>query len=136
MAFCVITVALWIRSIGGELPPERQEFNQFWSTFRQATLQRDWRKLEELASFPLTVRGVLDRDPIRRVGRDEFPRIFDRFLKEGVFSANEQLEFIRRTTTVGTAAHSRDNSRVGDMVFKKTASGWHLHTLYLQYTLD
>jgi hypothetical protein len=101
-----------------------------------ATLERDWRKLEKLVSFPLIVKGVLDRDPIHRVGRREFPTIFDRFLKQGVFSPSEQLELIRRTATPpSTWAGSQHVRRVGDMIFEKTDQGWRLHTLYMEYSL-
>jgi hypothetical protein len=133
-AFCILNLAFWTKIMASDPPRQRQDFNQFWSIFRNATLHRDWQKLEGLTNFPLTLKGELDRDPIRRVGRREFPRIFDRFLKEGVFSPNEQVEFIRKTTTIQTAADSEDKRRVGDMVFKKTGKAWRLDTLYMQYT--
>jgi hypothetical protein len=114
----------------------QQEFSRFWLTFRSATLQRDWQKLEYLTSFPLTIRGELDRDPVRRVRRREFQKVFDGFLKEGVFSRNEQMEFIRKTITIQSGEDSLAARRVGDMIFRKTVKGWRLDTLYMQYNSD
>jgi hypothetical protein len=112
------------------------DLNRVWIAFRNAALQQDWSKLEEITNFPLIVRGELDQDPIFRIDRSKFPTIFERFLKEGVFSPNEQLQVIRNTTTIKVDANSRDRCRIGDMVFKRTAKGWRLYTLYMQYSLD
>jgi hypothetical protein len=128
-------MASW-QGLATEPPPQRSDLKQFWLAFRRATLEKDWQKLEDLTSFPLTIRGELDRDPIRRVSRRDFPKIFDRFLKQGVFSPNEQLEFIRNTTTIDTAVDSGGICRIGDMIFKKAAAGWRLDTLYMQSSLD
>jgi hypothetical protein len=90
-----------------------------------------------MCNFPITVRGELDGDPVFRVGRRDFPRIFAQYLKQGVFSANEELEFIRRTTAVPNEHHMSERvRRVGDMIFRNTDKGWLLDTLYLQSTLD
>jgi hypothetical protein len=133
---CFINVACWIGFVASEPSPERTELKQFWIPFRKAALQSDWRILEGLTNFPLIVRGELHRDPILRIRRSEFPTVFQRFLKEGVFSPNEQLEVIRSNSTIQTAASSDVTCRVGDMIFKKTDKGWRLHALYMQYSLD
>jgi hypothetical protein len=130
--FCIVNVACRMGFATTEPMPVRGDLNQFWLVFRRATLEKDWQKVKELTSFPLTVRGELDGDPIQRVGRAKFSKIFDRFLKEGVFSPNEQLEFIRNTTTIDSAVSSGDMCRIGDMIFKRTATGWRLNTLYMQ----
>lgn len=114
---CIISLT-WCGGLTAS-QPEGSELKQFWSTFRKAALRSDWRKLEDLTSFPLIVRGELDRDPVIRVGRSQFPKVFQRFLKEGVFSPNEQLEIIRSTTTPETAMSSDVTCRIGDMILEK-----------------
>ena len=133
--FILTTVLLFnvvITVVAGELSRDNQGFAEFWSRFRTATLENDWKELEHLTSFPLTIRGELDRDPIRHASRSDFQKTFDRFLREGVFSSNEQFEIIRKTTTIEVSALCKDTCRIGDMIFKKTAKGWRLNTLYMQ----
>ncbi len=127
---------IWCIALADTQSSEQSELKQFWGAFRNAALQQDWSKLEEFTNFPLIVRGELDQDPIFRIDRGKFPIIFERFLKEGVFSPNEQLHVIRNTTTIKVDANSRDRCRIGDMVFKRTAKGWRLYTLYMQDSLD
>jgi len=126
-----MNVSGWIDTGSAEPGRQQQDLNELWSVFRSAALEKDWKKLEELTNFPLRVRGELDRDRTRRVDRREFSKVFDRFLREGVFSPHEQLDFIRKTTSIDMAANSRDTCRIGDMIFKRTSSGWRLHTLYM-----
>jgi len=117
-------------------PAKEGELQQFWSTFRNAVIERNWSTLEDLTNFPVLVRGELDRDPVHQVRRSEFRTVFERFLKEGVFSPGEQLKLIRSTTTIQAESNSGELCRVGDMVFRKTAKGWRLSRLYMQYSLD
>lgn len=127
---CFINVACWIGFVASEPSPERAELKQFWIPFRKAALQSDWRVLEGLTNFPLIVRGELHREPILRIRRSEFPTVFQRFLKEGVFSPNEQLEVIRSNSTIQTAASSDVTCRVGDMILKKpTRDGACMHCI-------
>jgi hypothetical protein len=121
-------------SLGDANLPSNQDFGAFWQVFRKAVLTRNWQMLTQMCNFPVTVKGVLDRDPVYRVGRREFPKVFDQFLREGVFSANEELEYIRKTAKLTDSG--RSVQRVGDMLFRKTDRGWLLDTLYMQYTSD
>jgi hypothetical protein len=112
-------------------PLHSQDFDDFWRVFRKTALEKDWRKLAVMTRFPLTVKGILDRDPVRLVDKREFANVFDEFLRQGVFSENEELEFIRKTTAIPKQiGESLDERRVGDMVFKKTDRGW----LLIPYT--
>jgi hypothetical protein len=88
-----------------------------------------------MTRFPITIKGILDSDPVRRIGRNDFDREFREFLKQGVFSKNEELEFIRRTESItGGLDEGRDQVRVGDMLFERRVNRWSLDTLYMQYT--
>jgi hypothetical protein len=111
-----------------------QDFSVFWQVFRKAALDKNWQMLEQMCHFPVTVKGVLDRDPVYHVSRQKFSRFFDRFLREGVFSPNEELEFIRKTPTL--VDDGRPARRVDDMIFRRTDKGWLLDTFYMQYTSD
>src|SRR5581483_2249157 len=132
---CAIGLTLCVGLVAAQ-PPQESDLKQFWSTFRSAVLQKDWSTLEDLTNFPVLVRGELDRDPVHQVRRSEFRTVFERFLKEGVFSPGEQLKLIRSTTTIEAESNSGELCRVGDMVFRKTAKGWRLSRLYMQYSLD
>jgi hypothetical protein len=133
---CVVNLTSSIGIAANDPPLDTQEFTKFWSRFRRVTLEKDWKELQDLTTFPLNVRGELDSAPIHQASRRQFSKIFDRFLRDGVFSANEQLEIIRKTTTRHVAAECNDTCRVGDMIFKKTRKGWRLDTLYMQYPLE
>jgi|ERR1043166_2162435 len=132
-AVSILTVVIRAASADAQISFDR-DFASFWQTFRKATLERDWKTLTQMCNFPVTVKGVLDRDPVYRVNRGEFPRVFDQFLSEGVISPNEQLDFIRKTRTL--ADDGRPARRVGNMIFRRTPKGWLLHTFYMEYTSD
>ena len=133
VAFCAITLTA-AGLFAHDRPSDYQDFSTFWQAFRKATLEKDWRRLSEMCNFPVTVRGELDSDPVYRVGRRDFPKMFGQFLREGVFSPNEELNFIRKAT--GLEDDGRPARRVDDMIFRKTHKGWLLDTFYMQYTLD
>jgi len=112
-----------------------EDFSAFWQNFRAASLKKDWAALARMTTFPLTTKGVLDRDPVHHVSRREFTKVFGTFLAEEAFPEGSQLEFIRRTTH---ATHPPDSNaevvRVGDMVFRRIKGNWRLDTLFMQYT--
>jgi hypothetical protein len=133
VVFCMSSLMLGV-SPGDTKPRSNEDFSFFWQVFRKAALKEDWQMLTQMCNFPVTVKGVLDRDPVYRVGRRDFPRVFHQFLREGVFSPNEEFEFIRKTTTL--ADDGRPARRVGDMIFRRTDRGWLLDTFYMEYTSE
>jgi hypothetical protein len=132
-AFCIIRLTIQPALASSE-PGRGGDFGVFWQKFRGAVLEKNWQMLGQMCNFPVTVKGVLDSDPVYRIGRREFPKVFDRFLREGVFASNEELEFIRNSTKF--VDDGRSARRVDEMIFRKTAKGWLLDTFYMQYTSD
>ena len=112
-----------------------KSFDNFWNVFRNAVLKNDFKKLDSLTSFPLIVKGTLDRDPIKRFTRDKFQFIFKHYLKQnnGDLSGTA-LDDIKRTERVGATdnnAASMKLIRVSDMIFRKINSRWKLYLVYI-----
>lgn len=133
VALCATPLMIGV-SAGDTKLGSKQDFGAFWQVFRAAVLEKKWQVLTQMCNFPVTVKGVLDHDPVYQVDRRKFPKVFDQFLREGVFSANEELEYIKKTSKL--TDDGRPLRRVGDMLFRKTDRGWLLDALYMQYTSD
>jgi hypothetical protein len=113
----------------------REDFDSFWHRFRAVALTKDWDALAAVTAFPLTTRGVLDRDPVYHVNRTEFKKVFRTFLAEWAIPGGNQLGFIRSITDVSQRkGTSTDTVRIGDMIFRRVKGKWRLDTLYMQYT--
>ena len=48
-----------------------KSFDTFWPSFRTAVLAYDVQALDQLVSYPLTVKGTMDYDPVKKINRDK-----------------------------------------------------------------
>jgi len=77
------------------------DFQSFWTEFRNALISLDYIKLIELTNFPLEAHGRRDEDPKFLIHQSRFYYFFRRCLNEdsGMKTDGEtNLDFIKKTT--------------------------------------
>jgi hypothetical protein len=114
----------------------KNEFQEFWDTFRRAVIDNDYSKIKSLTIFPLETRGEMDSDPIVKYDEKEFEKVIRAYLLQETYLLNEegsitQLEEIKRTITPETSHTSENEVRIGNLVFEKRDEEWKLVFAYL-----
>ena len=121
---------------------EEDDFLPFWIKYRETVLEMDSNKLIGMTSFPLTVMGNEDNDPVLKVSKDDFFFIFNTFLNTGggVLDINNlddlainNLDFIKRSVNAEHTLRYKQNfnyQRIGDQVFEKIEGKWMLVLIY------
>jgi hypothetical protein len=112
-------------------------FQTFWSEFRDAVLAPDSIQLMKMVKFPLSAHGNQDADPQLQINEKDFAYIFHQFLNRKTVFYNEEYERnideIHRLKEVNFNPDTGTESwrRVGDMQFEKGANGWQLVQIYI-----
>lgn len=118
-------------------------FDAFWPSFRTAVLAYDVQALDQLVSYPLTVRGAMDYDPVKKINRDKIISTLKNALsQDGTIDLDNipdetNLEEIKRKVTIPnkdykwvTAASEYMN--VANLEFRKIKGKWKLNTIYIE----
>lgn len=121
-----------VHSINANKNADSTGFPEYWKDFRQAVLNADTNKLSSLTGFPIQTRGSLDSDPVIEYSKQQFPTVFNFYLKQWAGDEKGNTEFdIIKSTELPTNKVIHDQSRVGDMVFYLADKKWRLRFLYL-----
>ena len=94
VAKACIVVSILLLSIVANAAENYDAANTFWKTFRQAVIGGNTAEIASMTRFPFEVRGVDDRDPMRRYNRQKFPIIFKQVVSQQVviMTNNEVVE--------------------------------------------
>ena len=117
-------------------------FGFFWTNFQKAVVNNDFQTLIKLSHFPLETRGPQDEDKIVKYNESEFKVVFETFLKENNDPDLTELDLIKKLEEYDKLNKrdfyvNEDESRVGEMEFRKIDGQWKLTFLYLYYgTID
>jgi hypothetical protein len=99
--------------------PTVKSFETFWKPFRAALLASDMETLAKATRFPF--RALNDFEPVRAVGRVEFPRLVRRLLAQDtgrqVGGHESHLEFLKRLPRIPPSFLQGPTARVGDLQF-------------------
>ena len=112
--------------------PSHTDPQLFWRDFRDATLTDDTARLVALTRFPFRVSGELDGDPATGHGRDAFPALYSRLLREHRWlTLSDSLtmrELIRRTPRLdaGNFNGEERHFHVGALYFGVDEGRWRL----------
>jgi hypothetical protein len=120
----------------GDTAADLKDARIFWLAFRQALIDGDSARLIAWTTFPLTVRGDLDDDPVRTIGRSQFPALVRSILKE--FAGDGEHATVREQVVATTSLNSRsfggsdgkDFFGVGPMNFQRVGGRWRLTVAY------
>lgn len=116
-----------------------EDFTTFWKTFREAVLSSDTAQLIGLTAFPLKYRGTLDGDPVIKISKEQFGKVFSLFLKQwnGLdLEGSTELDYIKKTANSNEQSNEKQ-IRMGNMVFYQKDGKWKLGFLYLnEETID
>jgi hypothetical protein len=109
--------------------PCTTEAQTFWKEFRCAVLLEEHSRVAELSNFPFRVRGGLDDDAVKELGREQFLRIIPKLLETdaGVSAEVVSMRRLIKNTTelLGSFCNPHKNQfRVGVWVFSRTSESW------------
>ena len=110
------------------------DFAVYWRELRTALLSGSAEAVAPLASFPLTLRGEMDDDPVRHIERSAFPTTLRQLLAQdvGLSPDPEPLsQYVKRMSTVPPSAVSGTTARVANLQFALGSEGWRLVGAYL-----
>ena len=116
-------------------------FQQFWTTFRKAVIDNDTIEIIQHTKFPLETRGPKDSDPIVKYDRQDFIRVFKKYLNQhsGMRAPNEtQFEVIKQIEFINEKVNKYysvvDNwVRIGNLEFRLINNEWKMTFAYLDY---
>ncbi len=130
----LIIFTIFISSIS--LAQKRDKsFDAYWPTFRKAVLALDVAALDSLTQYPVSVRGTLDSDPVRKIPKSKIIATLKQYLPldGGVGDGTHQQQIENRTVILlkDYEYSSPGNMRIGDMQFKKVKGKWKFYFMYL-----
>ena len=119
-----------------------KSFDDFWPAFRKAVLAYDLGALDPLVSYPLTVKGTMDYDPVRKITRDKIVAALRwSFSQKGSIdddSIPEETNYdeIKRKVTIPAPDYKFTSAQseimtVASFEFKKIGGKWKLCTIYV-----
>jgi hypothetical protein len=108
------------------------DFSQFYIKFRQAAITNDTNTIISLTKFPLETRAPQDSDPIVKYSKEEFVKVFNTYLKYG---GMEELVDIKNLDLHNENVLSKNDARVGNLVFNCINNKWQLTFAYLNYPI-
>jgi hypothetical protein len=116
-----------------------QEFNVFWSKFRQAVIDNDTAKIKEYTVLPFKTRGPSDDDPIVEVNESSFIKTFKLFLdnRNGTPEQKTHFEIVKGIVQIeklryGPYTLLNNWARVDDLEFKKIGNQWKLYFAFIK----
>lgn len=137
----IITItALFISFVSFAQNRERS-FDTFWPSFRTAVLAYDVQALDQLVSYPLTVKGTMDSDPIKKINSDKIIATLKIYFSKNAMIddadlTETNLAQIKRYVTLPQSIYKHFSMAdvvisVGDLDFKKIGGKWRLSIIYI-----
>jgi hypothetical protein len=119
-----------------------KSFDAYWPSFRAAVMAYNVTALDSLVSYPLTVRGMMDYDPFKKINRDKIVSTLktalsqDGHLDDENFPDETNMQEIKRKVTIPDKnykfSHQGDiYMSVANLDFKKIRGKWKLETIYI-----
>lgn len=113
-----------------------QNFNSFWTEFRNSALEMDTNTLFRSVNFPLEVIGREDNDPKFKISKDKFRLVFAEFLNTKTeMDYDDNRNFLNVTIKAenysGYLPDGTTFQRMNDMIFEKKDNKWKLTYIYL-----
>lgn len=107
----------------------------FWKTFREAFLNKDFTNLENLSEFPIAVAGELDDAPILKLSQKKFKDCFSLIYNRDTglnVKPTSHLDYIKSTDSIPEKAQTNELSfRIADLQFKIDKGSYKLIKFYL-----
>jgi hypothetical protein len=115
-------------------------FPEFWASFRQAALEKDYEALKSYSKMPLELHGVDDALPVRKISEEKFSKVFRQILEQPVYSFKGDdlvekplIEILKGKTSVDKDFRmDAGEVRVENFVFDKVGKDWKLIRAYLE----
>lgn len=113
---------------------------RFWTTFRQALLDRNSSQVLSMTRFPFEVRGVDDSSPLRRYDRKAFPKVLKQVVSQeelvlsgGNFISKTMLQLIQEKKALNSADYLTPTYiRIHDLEFQLVNGHWLFTGVYLE----
>lgn len=112
---------------------------KFWKSFRHLFLEEDFKKLAGVAAFPIEVRGTEDSDPRFSLNQEHFKKCFALIYPRDVGIAKfekSHRDYIFELKELPETEGSKDQLRVGDLIFEKKSGKFKLVRFYLDTSED
>lgn len=103
-----------------------EEFQLFWTEFRNSVINSDYINLKNFVLFPLEVKGYIDAYPVIKCDVEDFEFVLNYFL---ILHDEDRLNFIKECKDCIFEPH-KDAVCMVDMLFKKVNSEWKLTEIY------
>jgi hypothetical protein len=139
----LITLAALLISFTSFAQQRDKSFDTFWTSFRAAVLASDVAALDPLVSYPLTVKGTQDTDPVKKINRDKIVATLKTYMSkfaviEDGFDGETNRDQIKRYVTLPPSIYRRFSPadvliNVGDLDFKKIGSKWKLSIIIYEF---
>jgi hypothetical protein len=134
MKHFLLIAAVFISTISFSQKRDKS-FDAYWPSFRKAVLALDVAALDSLTVYPVSVRGTMDSDPIRKIPKAKIIATLKKYLPidGGVGDGTHQQQIESRTVIPlkDYEYSSPGNMRIGDMQFKKVKGKWKFYFMYL-----
>jgi len=112
-----------------------RSFDAYWPSFRNAVLALDAAALDSLSAYPVSIRGTMDSDPVRKIPNTKIIATLKKYLPVdggvGDGTHQQQIENRHIISLKDYEYSSPGNMRIGDMQFKKIIGNWKFYFLYL-----
>ena len=141
----IVMFAVFFISVATVAQERIKSFDDFWPSFRKAVLAYDVSALDPLVSYPLTVKGTMDYDPVKKITRDKIIATLRTSLSQEGSIDDDRIpeetnyEEIKRKVTIPDSDYKWTDSRseymtIANLEFKKIAGKWKLNTIYVDMT--
>ena len=133
-----ISFFILIISSGCVVGKSDSSFQVFWTEFRTAALQNDYKSLEHFTKFPLAIRGPDDSMPTEYIKKDDFKDVFDRLMQQRTYLPNDDdnlvetnmREIVENTRLISDAKESEEY-QLEQLVFEYVDGQWFFTKAYL-----
>ena len=113
-------------------------FQIFWTEFRAAAIQNDYKTLEKFTKFPLEIRGPDDSMPTEYLKKDDFNDVFDRIMQQKTYLPHDDDSLIETSmreivdnTLLISDAKKGEEYQIEQLVFEFVDGQWFFTKAYL-----
>lgn len=113
-------------------------FQLFWTEFRTAAIQNDYKSLEKFTKFPLEIRGPDDSIPTEYFKKDNFKDVFNRLMQQKIYLPHDDdsliessmSEIVANTRLISDAKESEEY-QIEQLIFEFVDGQWFFTKAYL-----
>lgn len=113
-------------------------FQIFWTEFRTAVIQNDYKSLEKFTKFPLEIRGPDDSTPTEYLKKDDFEDVFNRVMQQKTYVPLDDDSLVETSmreivdnTRLIADAKDVEEYQIEQLVFEYVSGQWFLTRVYL-----